>query len=349
VKLKSLSGGGSGSPEAKKLFSVANGTVVRVEPIDNSNLGIQVRIRHQDNYESTYAHMKEIHVTLNQKVSGGQQIGLSDNTGNSFGSHLHLMLKRFGHPYTDESGQLWPFDIQDPSPFLEVFDGVTFQGKPWPGGSPGIPPTQPPVGQSVDVTPYFVPVGQHGLYTVFHFDAGNTQPQQYSKVGDKVIMFKGEGQWFDNKKYQDYEEWAVTNEGVRKFVDTSDSGNGGRDAYDLHGEIWIPQVVNVGSTYKSTPKVTRFNRTNCQIQGEDNTTDFLYIREIVPHWVSPKNSSISFDDVLVIEWRKTSNVNTPPIEVYKFAKNVGYVEWNGAAIGELPQGRAPLSGELSDC
>jgi len=40
--------------------------------------------------------MKETHVRVGQTVKAGQRIGLADNTGNSFGDHLHLTLKKIG-------------------------------------------------------------------------------------------------------------------------------------------------------------------------------------------------------------------------------------------------------------
>jgi murein DD-endopeptidase MepM/ murein hydrolase activator NlpD len=44
-------------------------------------------------YHTIYAHLSRIDVQVDQNVAAGDLIGLADNTGNSFGSHLHLTLK----------------------------------------------------------------------------------------------------------------------------------------------------------------------------------------------------------------------------------------------------------------
>lgn len=201
----------------------------------------------------------------------------------------------------------------------------------------------------INVTNYFQPAGEYGQLVVFHFDSGVTQPQQMQRMGDRVVMWKGRGRWFGDKELFDYEQWKVSSAGVQKFIDTSDSGNNGQDAYDLAGAVWIPQNVSVGQTYVSKPTVTRFDRISCDIHNSESTVDYLYIKELIPVWTSPKNALISYNDVLVIEWRKTADRGSAPIETYKFAKNVGYVEWNGAGIGEVPGNQSPLSGELTAC
>ena len=60
--------------------------------IDNSTYGNCVRISHGNGYRTLYAHLSQINVTQGQAVSKGQQIGLSGNTGRSFGPHLHLEI-----------------------------------------------------------------------------------------------------------------------------------------------------------------------------------------------------------------------------------------------------------------
>lgn len=42
-----------------------------------------------------YAHLSEIFVKAGQKVEEGQKIGLSGNTGNSSGPHLHVQVERY--------------------------------------------------------------------------------------------------------------------------------------------------------------------------------------------------------------------------------------------------------------
>lgn len=96
-----------------KIFAVAPGTVYRVEHNpDAHNYGIHVRIEHRGGYRTIYAHLQEAHVNEGESVAAGQVIGLADNTGNSFGSHLHLGMK---HPDGQDG---WPYNLIDPGPYL---------------------------------------------------------------------------------------------------------------------------------------------------------------------------------------------------------------------------------------
>lgn len=55
---------------------------------DTSGYGLYVKIENAQ-YGTILAHLLSRNVVLNQQVSEGQQIGFSDNTGNSTGPHLH--------------------------------------------------------------------------------------------------------------------------------------------------------------------------------------------------------------------------------------------------------------------
>ncbi|WP_411895142.1 peptidoglycan DD-metalloendopeptidase family protein [Winogradskyella sp. A2] len=81
--------------------------------------GKTVVVRHYNGLETTYAHLSHIAVKANDSVFKGQYIGKGGNTGNSRGSHLHLVTSFKGeyiHPeylfeFTDEnkirSDELW--------------------------------------------------------------------------------------------------------------------------------------------------------------------------------------------------------------------------------------------------
>lgn len=100
--------------EGSRIFAVTAGTVIRAHSSASThNYGLHVRLRHENGYETTYAHLSRIAVELNQQVKAGQVIGFAGNTGNSFGAHLHLTLYREG---AAEDG--WPNNIIDPTLYL---------------------------------------------------------------------------------------------------------------------------------------------------------------------------------------------------------------------------------------
>lgn len=118
-----------------KVFAVRAGTVAavgddRVKKADGGhNYGVRIYIDHEDGWQTVYAHLDARHVNAGDFVEAGQWIGNADNTGNSFGSHLHLTLKRPGFSYTDSTGSVWPLSIFDPTPAMSSFD-YTVEGQP---------------------------------------------------------------------------------------------------------------------------------------------------------------------------------------------------------------------------
>lgn len=121
------------------VYAAADGAVTQAGHPDGHPYGLQVRIRHEVQgvvYHTIYAHLSEVFVRVNQSVVAGERIGLADNTGNSFGSHLHLTLKIEGQQTPG-----YPAGIVDPWPYLQ-------------GSSPAEPVENlpPPSGVSVFTT-----------------------------------------------------------------------------------------------------------------------------------------------------------------------------------------------------
>ncbi len=58
--------------------------------------GNVVVVSHDGGYKSLYAHLSRIHVKQGQQVSRGQSLGISGNTGYSFGPHLHFEITKNG-------------------------------------------------------------------------------------------------------------------------------------------------------------------------------------------------------------------------------------------------------------
>ena len=100
------------APTGSKVYCVAPGEVYRIHSKPTGhNYGIHVRVTHKDGYQTIYAHLQKVFVQEGQIVKAGEVLGLADNTGNSFGTHLHMKLKKKGA----EVGN-WPYKSIDPTP-----------------------------------------------------------------------------------------------------------------------------------------------------------------------------------------------------------------------------------------
>ncbi len=88
-----------------KLYAIASGTIK--EASFHSISGNYISIDHGNGISSLYAHLKTIYVSVGQKVTQGQVIGLVGNTGSAVyprptssnpvaGSHLHLEMRLNG-------------------------------------------------------------------------------------------------------------------------------------------------------------------------------------------------------------------------------------------------------------
>lgn len=117
------------APNGSPIVACAPGEVYRVavEEGQGGNYGIHVRIKHQVKgqiFKTVYAHFQRADVNVGDFVVRGQQIGLANNTGNSYGAHLHISLKLEGIG----SDSFMPYDIINPVPYLkELFPGDGWQ------------------------------------------------------------------------------------------------------------------------------------------------------------------------------------------------------------------------------
>jgi hypothetical protein len=89
-----------------ELRSLQDGVVEKVLHLKN-NIGDGVLIKFEDGTTGIYGHMSKVSVTEGQQINAGDLIGLSGNSGNSTGPHLHFGLK-------DTNGE-----FVDPSPIIE--------------------------------------------------------------------------------------------------------------------------------------------------------------------------------------------------------------------------------------
>mgnify|MGYP000850313058 CR=1 FL=1 len=83
-----------GAPVGTTIVAAADGTVITAKPSGwNGGYGGLTIIQHANGSQSLYAHQSSINVSVGQKVSQGQKIGESGNTGRSTGPHLHLEFR----------------------------------------------------------------------------------------------------------------------------------------------------------------------------------------------------------------------------------------------------------------
>jgi len=87
--------------KADTIIAHSDGEVVMIQtgiPKDpgstgNRSYGNFVKIKHNDGYYTLYAHLKEVYVKKEQKVTKGQKIGYMGETGNAYGVHLHFEIR----------------------------------------------------------------------------------------------------------------------------------------------------------------------------------------------------------------------------------------------------------------
>jgi hypothetical protein len=79
-------------PSGTPLRAIADGIISRVHDEGVRSFGKSVRIKLSDGTEVIYGHLSKVQVKEHAQIRAGDVIGLSGNTGNSTGPHLHLQL-----------------------------------------------------------------------------------------------------------------------------------------------------------------------------------------------------------------------------------------------------------------
>jgi murein DD-endopeptidase MepM/ murein hydrolase activator NlpD len=90
------------APEGSNVYAAGAGVVTMAQGGWNYGYGNVIQIDHGNGDVTVYAHLSSINVSMCQAVGQGALIGLSGNTGNSFGAHLHFEIRRGGsniNPY----------------------------------------------------------------------------------------------------------------------------------------------------------------------------------------------------------------------------------------------------------
>ena len=83
-----------GVPRGTTVVAMRDGTVVKAGV--GSGYGNVIYIKHDDGYETRYAHLTSFTVRVGAKVKQGQVIARSGNTGVGSGPHLHFEIRKNG-------------------------------------------------------------------------------------------------------------------------------------------------------------------------------------------------------------------------------------------------------------
>ena len=86
------------APEGTPILAAADGTVTIANAINSwgGGYGYHIKVKHNDTYDTLYAHCSSICVTVGQEVKQGEVIGYVGTTGNSTGNHLHFEVWQNG-------------------------------------------------------------------------------------------------------------------------------------------------------------------------------------------------------------------------------------------------------------
>jgi len=85
-------------PIGSSVYSPGSGVVSRIADYGDASLGKAVFVRTGAGYQYIFGHLSEVRVRPGERVHSGELLGLSGNTGNSTGPHLHVgAVDQTGH------------------------------------------------------------------------------------------------------------------------------------------------------------------------------------------------------------------------------------------------------------
>lgn len=92
VHTKPHSGIDIAMPEGTPLTAVGDGTITKVDITGAHDIGRMVRVNLVNGPDVLYGHLSQVNVKVGDRVSAGELIGLSGNTGHSTGPHVHIQM-----------------------------------------------------------------------------------------------------------------------------------------------------------------------------------------------------------------------------------------------------------------
>jgi len=96
------------------VYASLAGVVSEIKNQGNSGYGLFIRLGHNGDEQTVYGHLFRTYVKVGQRVTEGEKIGLTDNTGFSTGAHLHFGYRPKGFNYNNGFA-----GYVDPLPYLK--------------------------------------------------------------------------------------------------------------------------------------------------------------------------------------------------------------------------------------
>jgi hypothetical protein len=304
--------------------AVAPGVCVRAWRLDvngHHNFGNHVYLEHEDGELTGYCHLSKLEIEFGETAAAGEMIGLSGNSGNSFGPHLHFLRKRPGETYTDEHGS-WPWSMHDPTEFLKEVAPEAFE------------PEQPPAekhnvhwAMTVD-TPRGVLYEVRTEYLVENEWRPGPQERHQTHMEDGSFYHTkgGDGPHKDAQ----WEHLMADGQYIYRDRDTSMGDGKFYDLQDVLGvpwSAWCPRMMAVGEEYARNPHVFVYDKDSCE--NVSNARQPSSIRLEAVHEEFEFFTGITLQGVFELVW----TIDGQEIERYFYAEEYGLVGWGYGTTG----------------
>ncbi len=304
-----------------EVMAVAGGQVTKID-YGRTGLGHHLIVKHNDRFETLYAHLSRILVEEEQPVCAGHVLAWSGWTGNTRGDEQHLHV-----------GQI---DRQN--------------------GDPGC------YGKYVDPQPYYQhllgpqSVGalrEAPIYDIYSYMAGDGRSYRVRSNTGAQEAFRTEIKdgWTYQVKNAQWEQFRADDAGdsagfIYRHIDTSPGGS----RFYTHttpacaersrskrrpGAPWCKRHMTLGESFRSTKRVQFFNKCDCSPSAANSgvVTDTIRLIAHLVVWTSDHGCTLR--DVIRLLWVEGG-------ETYTYAKNYGLVAWSSA-------GRSRCSSIVEEC
>lgn len=91
--------------EGTPAIASMDGVVTKLRANDGKSYGLAIYVKFADGNEAVYAHLSAQNVSVNDTFTAGQTLGLTGNTGNSDGPHLHFEINPVGSVFGAEANR----------------------------------------------------------------------------------------------------------------------------------------------------------------------------------------------------------------------------------------------------